>query len=82
MGGDCTLAQDDLDLALPDLDNAIAHIDSAKTNTFYWIWSYGRALDHTVLETFLDAVDERVAAGNVQWNTIADMHAAFESRGE
>lgn len=82
MGGNCTLEQNDLDLALPDLDNAIAHIDPARTNTFYWIWSYGRALDHAALEVFLDAVDERVAAGTVQWNTISEMHAAFESRGQ
>jgi hypothetical protein len=75
----CTFTGEDITLAMTDLDAAIALVDADRVNTFYWVWgSWG--LDpgeEVVLERFLDAVDERVARGEVRWATSFDQYDAF-----
>lgn len=77
MGGACTLADDDIAVALAELDEAVRVRDPSRPAQQYWVWSYGRALDPAALERFLDAVDERVARGEVEWATANDAYHSF-----
>ena len=75
----CTLTAEDVTLALADLDAAIALADPDLVNTFYWVWGSWAITpaEQPVLEDFLAAVDERVAAGTVQWASVGGILDAY-----
>lgn len=66
------LTAQDIALALADLDAAIALADPQRVNSLYWVWGSWNAtpIDPALLETFLDAIDARVASGAVRWRTV------------
>lgn len=75
----CTLTQEDVTRALAELDGAIALRDPARLNTWYWIWGSWKltAAEQPVLESFLTAVAQRVARGEVRWATLSEMYDAY-----
>lgn len=77
----CSLTAEDVTLALADLDMAIAAADPELLNTFYWVWGSWSIspAEEAALASFLDAIDERVAAGTVKWAHVGDMLDAWDA---
>jgi hypothetical protein len=73
----CPFAQGDLDAFFSLLDQGIAEADPAGVNSFSVTWSFGSALDETLLEKWLAGIDTYVARGDVQWRTAGETHDAL-----
>lgn len=67
------LTQADIDAWREVLPRVIAASDSKTVNTFYAVWSFGKALDMDLLESWLRLIDEYVQAGSIRWSTIPEM---------
>jgi hypothetical protein len=75
----CDAAQNDVDAFLRDLDAAIAARTADGVHTYYVVWSMGETPDAGLLESFLEGVQVRVDDGQVEWATIPQMIAAYET---
>lgn len=75
----CTLTSEDVTRALASLDAFIASRDASQLNTTYFVWGSWSlsAQEAPVLESFLTAVDERVARGEVAWASLGEMYDAY-----
>ena len=51
--------------------------DSGKVNTFYAVWSFGKAVDMDLLEEWLQLIDGYVKNGNLRWSTIPEMSELY-----
>lgn len=75
--GACTLTDGDVKLSLGEVDQAIGYVDANLVNTFYFVWSFGIDLEEASLDAWLTAIDDRVAAGTIVWNTVNEMVQAY-----
>jgi len=73
------LTQADIDAWKTILPRVIASSDSKQVNTFYAVWSFGKAVDLETLERWLQLIDEYVQAGSIQWSTIPEMAALYRT---
>ena len=53
--------------------------DSGKVNTFYAVWSFGKAVDMELLEEWLQLIDGYVQSGNLRWSTIPEMAELYRA---
>ncbi len=71
------LTQADIDAWRTVLPRVVAASDSGQVNTFYAVWSFGKAVDLEMLEQWLQLIDEYVSAGSVRWSTIPEMATLY-----
>lgn len=57
----------------------LAASDSGRVNTFYAVWSFGKAVDMTLLKEWLHLIDGYVRQGRIVWSTIPEMAARYRS---
>ncbi|MEN6420108.1 MAG: hypothetical protein ABFC73_14430, partial [Clostridiaceae bacterium] len=51
--------------------------DSGRVNTFYAVWSFGKAVDMDLLEEWLQLIDGYVQSGDLRWSTIPEMSELY-----
>lgn len=73
------LTQADIDAWESILPRVVAASDSREVNTFYAVWSFGKAVDMETLEHWLQLIDEYVQAGSLRWSTIPEMAALYRT---
>ena len=71
--------RDDLEAWREALPRVIAASDSGRVNTFYAVWSFGKAVDQDLLEEWLQLVDGFAQAGSIHWSTIPEMAALYRA---
>ena len=71
--------QGDIDAWESILPRVVAASDSRQVNTFYAVWSFGKAIDMETLEQWLQLMDEYVQAGSIRWSTIPEMAALYRT---
>jgi hypothetical protein len=76
------LTQEDIDAWREALPRVIAASDSGRVNTFYAVWSFGTPLDDSMLESWLQLIDEYVQAGSIRWSTIPEMARLYHAASE
>jgi hypothetical protein len=79
-GGSQNFTPQDIDAFEQELQEILAYISTSKPTqpcTYYLSWSFGKALDKTLLEAWLKMVDKYVDAGQVQWQTIPQMYDKY-----
>lgn len=76
------LTQADIDAWRAILPRVVAASDSGRVNTFYAVWSFGKAVDPETLESWLQLIDEYVQAGMIRWSTIPEMAALYRTSME
>ncbi|MCE5189763.1 MAG: hypothetical protein LLF75_11385 [Eubacteriales bacterium] len=76
------LTQADIDAWREVLPRVIAASDSKGVNTFYAVWSFGKALDMDLLEEWLRLINEYVQAGSIRWSTIPQMAEFYRNSPE
>jgi hypothetical protein len=83
LGGERVLqsefGQEDIDAWREALPRVIAAADSNEVNTFYAVWSFGKAVDLELLEEWLKLIDEYVQAGSLRWSTIPEMAQLYRT---
>ncbi len=74
--GGMELTSEDVEVFIEQLDRAIAAMDDKSVNTIYLSWSIGdpRKPESPVVDEWLQAVQEYVDAGLVEWKTIPEMY--------
>ncbi len=73
------LTQADIDAWKTILPRVVAASDSKQVNTFYAVWSFGKAVDMETLERWLQLIDGYVQAGSIRWSTIPEMAALYRT---
>jgi len=73
----CEWNQLDVDQAIIELDQAIALRQPGQMNHLVFVWSFGQAIDAELLAQLLSRIQDRVAAGDVQWKTMPDLIDGF-----
>lgn len=71
--------QEDIDAWREALPRVVAASDSHSVNTFYAVWSFGKAVDTDLLEDWLRLIDEYVQAGSIRWSTIPEMAQQYRA---
>ena len=71
--------QADIDAWKSVLPRVIAASDSRQVNTFYAVWSFGKAIDMETLEQWLQFIAGYVQAGSIRWSTIPEMAALYRT---
>jgi hypothetical protein len=77
LAGDQVFTAEDITAFEDQLKEILAYIgmhDSTQPYTYYLSWSFGKALDQSLMEQWLAMVDKYVEAGKVQWQTIPEMY--------
>lgn len=75
----CSFNRHDILAWSSEIDEALTLVDSHKVNFHYVVWSYGSYPNLSVLDAWLDAGDELVASGQVEWATVAEVLEASKS---
>ncbi len=77
--GDGGLRPDDVDVFIEQMDEFIANMDDESVNTMYLSWSIGSAVrvQSEVLDLWLEAIDEYIEEGVVEWHTINEMFMLY-----
>ena len=73
------LTQADIDAWRTILPRVVAASDSGQVNTFYAVWSFGKAVDLETLEQWLQLINEYVTAGSLRWSTIPEMAKLYRT---
>lgn len=75
----CTLTAQDVTRAMADLDAVLPLLDPARVNSLYWVWGSWSlsSQEQPVLESFLSAVDTRIASGQVKWASLTTIYDTF-----
>jgi len=73
----CTFDADDIATLKTDLDLALANRDANKVNMYYGVFSVGTRLELDTLKDLLDAVQEYVNDGEIEWSTANKIHDAY-----
>ena len=74
--------RDDIDAWREALSRVVAASDSGRVNTFYAVWSFGKAVDEDLLEEWLQLVDSYVQAGSIRWSTIPEMARLYRAAAD
>ncbi len=72
-------SQEDIDAWREALPRIVAASDSHSVNTFYAVWSFGKAVDMDLLEDWLQLIDEYAQAGSIRWSTIPEMARLYRA---
>jgi hypothetical protein len=77
LAGDQQFTIEDITAFEKQLKEILAYIKSDQSTqpySYYLSWSFGKALDQSLMEQWLKMVDKYVDSGLVQWQTIPEMY--------
>ncbi len=79
-GKGCQYTREDINLFFKEVDQALTLLDPNQVNIYYNSWSFGEALDQTLLEEWLQRLQPYIDSGRVQWKTLPEMYDIYMAR--
>ena len=73
------MTEDDIDVALQLIKDALAARDARQVNAFFFVWSFGQAVEEQLLRDFFSELQPYVASGDVIWQTMPELITTYQA---
>jgi hypothetical protein len=75
--GQAEFTLEDISAFERDLKTILAQVRSDKIYTYHLSWSFGQVLDKSLLEKWLQMIQQYVDQGKIQWKTLPEVYDAY-----
>jgi hypothetical protein len=73
------MTEEDVDVALELIEDALAARAPGQINAFFFVWSFGQAIDEQLLHGFFEGLQEYVDRGDIVWQTVPELIETYRA---
>ncbi len=73
------MTREDVEVARQVIEEGLAARSRDQLNAFFFVWSFGQAIDEALLHAFFSGVQPYVERGDVVWQTLPELIETYET---